>query len=986
MTKIERGIFFRRSLTSQQREKRLLRVNESAFAFALCLAVLATVLPTSLHASETDQSIDRLIPFNIPQQRADLALLEFAEQADLTLAVRPEEVDDIQANALVGAYRIAEGIEQLLANTGLDPVLQNEMVLNVRYERQINADEQGDTMEPKKAGFMAALVAVFAGTGANAQTDSDADRSLEEIVVTGVRGAPRSISDSPIPIDVFSAEMLERIPATGGLFEQLRYNVPSLNYPQRAGGGTATFIASAGLRGLNPDQTLVLVNGKRRHKTSLINTSTGLFSGSAGVDLNMIPNSAIERIEVLRDGAAAQYGSDAIAGVVNIILREDSAGGFVTGTYGENFDRGDGEFYNAGANVGFPLGGDGFLNLSFDYRTNKGSERANPVPIPTVPGEPFRFYPDVDNGDGTFSVDPRESLVNRTVRNYGEYPSDRQSFAVNTGYDLGNVELYGFGTYTKRSSTLFFTFRRPRDGRNNGEIFPNGFIPEEEIREDDYEGIIGLRGTAFDFDWDLSGGYGRNNADWHNNLGANASLAELSPTSFYLGAFDVKESYAQFDATRAYDVSVGELQVSFGAAFRNEKFEISEGDPEGTITYDGPLLVLPTDPRGAQGFPAFGPDDVNSVSRDNVGVYGELGWQASSALFISAAGRYEDYSDSSGDQAIFKLAGRYDPTDWLGVRASFNTGFRAPSVQQLGFKGSRGQFVDLDNDSIAETIVLRQTLPSTDLAAQALGASPLVPEESTNFSAGITLNTDNGLTLTLDAYQIDIDDRIVLSAQFNRGDARAALGGGTIGDQVSILLDSAGIGPAIDGANYFTNAIDSRSRGIDLVATYTLQTDYGDFDFNGAFNYNDLEIQSIDDNPEELAALVLADGEPLQQFDRARLGTYTDEIPQTKLVFSTNFTRGAFDFLLRATQFGSFKNVTNNPAADSDNSAEFVFDVQMSYEFQNGITLSAGSNNVFNTYPDVVRPEGNFGGGQYDGNSPFGFTGGTWFVNGRYGW
>ncbi|MBE9069854.1 TonB-dependent receptor, partial [Leptolyngbya cf. ectocarpi LEGE 11479] len=444
--------------------------------------------------------------------------MEFAEQAQVSVLFERKLVGPHYTNEVRGDYSVEDALLVLLTETGLKGRLTETGTLIIgRCENCVDVEgNNGMKTNNKRGTLRAALLtsaAAFASilpSGASAQDAAAATSTEDILIVTGVRGEPRSVIDSPIPIDVFSSEMLERIPGTGGLFEQLRYNVPSLNLPQRAGGGTATFIASAGLRALNPDQTLVLVNGKRRHKTSLINTSTGLFSGSAGVDLNMIPNSAIDRVEVLRDGAAAQYGSDAIAGVVNIILKEAPEGGFLTATRGQNFDRNDGEFFNFGANGGFALGDNGFVNVSFDYRQNEGSERASPVPIPTEPGASFRFFPDVDNMDGTFSVDPREALVNRTVRNFGEYPSERYSFAINAAYDFGDVEAYSFATYTDRSSTLFFTFRRPRDGRNNGEIFPNGFIPEEEIREDDFEVVAGLRGTTAGFDWDLSGGYGRN--------------------------------------------------------------------------------------------------------------------------------------------------------------------------------------------------------------------------------------------------------------------------------------------------------------------------------------------------------------------------------------------------------------------------------------------------------------------------------------------
>lgn len=972
---------------------RLIEINVRSIAFNFALALfllLACVAGKPALADEKQQKYE----FNVSETTLGAALEAIARITGQNVLYPFGLVNMGGINEVSGNLTPNEALSMLLEHTGLSGQLTERGVIVIAATEKISDVErelQMDTRSKKaKMSLLRGAAAIAIGTsGVSAQdtaTVDEEDEYIETVVVTGVRGKPRSAIESPTPIDVFSEDDLLHIPQPGGLFQQLRYLVPSLNFPQRAGGGTATFIASAGLRGLNPDQTLVLVNGKRRHKTSLLNTSTGLFSGAAGVDLNMIPNAAIARIEVLRDGAAAQYGSDAIAGVINIILKEDTETGFVTGTRGQNFDRNDGEFLNLGFNTGFSIGDEGFVSLSFDYREREGSERANPVPIPTEPGSGFRFFPDVDNGDGTFSVDPRESVVNRLVRNYGNYPARLYSFAANMGYDFGDVSFYSFATYTDRSSTLFFTFRRPRDTRNNGEIFPNGFIPEEEIREDDYEIVAGFRGETSGFDWDLSAGLGRNEADWFNPLGANASLGELSPTSFYLGAFNVEEKYIQLDVTKAYDVSMGELQVSFGSQFRQEEFEILEGDPEGTITFDDPSVILPNDPRGAQGFPAFGPDDVSSASRDNFGVYGELGWQLSEDLFLSAAGRFESLTGGAGDELIYKVAGRYDPLEWLGLRGSFNTGFRAPSVQQLGFRGSRGQFVDLDNDGVAESIVLRQTLPADDAAAAALGASPLQPETSENFSLGFTLDPGHGLTLTFDAYQIKVKDRIVLSAQFNRGEGLAALGGGTIGDQVSALLDAAGIASTVEGANYFTNAIDTRSRGFDIVATYQYETDFGDLIFSGAFNYNEVVIQNIDPNPEELSGLILANGEPLQQFDRARLGTYTDEFPETKLVLSANYQYEGFSLVSRATRFGSFTNVANNPAADSFNSAKWIFDLQASYSFDSGFSIVAGSNNIFNTYPDVVRPEGVFGGGQYDGQSPFGFTGGTWFVRGEFRW
>ncbi|MCG8441638.1 MAG: TonB-dependent receptor, partial [Caulobacterales bacterium] len=299
---------------------------------------------------------------------------------------------------------------------------------------------------------------------------------------------------------------------------------------------------------------------------------------------------------------------------------------------------------------------------------------------------------------------------------------------------------------------------------------------------------------------------------------------------------------------------------------------------------------------------------------------------------------------------------------------------------QLGFKGSRGQFVDLDQDGIAETIVLRQTLPSTDPAAQALGAEPLTPEKSENFSAGFTFAPGYGFTLTVDAYRIDVEDRIALSTQFNRGDTRASASGGTIGDEISALLDAAGFDESLGGANYFTNAIDTRSEGVDVVGTWQGDVGPGMLRLNAAYNYNDDSVESIDPNPEELSGLILADGTPIVQFDRARLGTYTDEIPASKFSLAGLYELGSASVSLRATRFGEFTNVATSEANDTFNDAEWIVDAEIGYRFASGLGVYGGANNVFNTYPDEVRAPNSLGTNFYDTISPYGFTGGNWYL------
>ncbi|MEP4891943.1 MAG: TonB-dependent receptor [Aliiglaciecola sp.] len=929
------------------------------------------------------------VNFNIKKQPAGDGLRRFAQATNLALIFPQALVTPITTNKLQGYFTVADGLKALLANTGLKgTVHSNSTIIVDASDDDLNAatrDQRAEKMNKNKveqqvkaiaSGVIASIMtmtSVYAQENEQLTETSDAEGELESVVVTGVRGNPRTIIESPIPIDVFSSEQLEQQGQTG-LFESLRYLVPSLNLPQRSGGGTGTFIASAGLRGLNPDQTLVLVNGKRRHKTALINTSTGLFSGSAGVDINLIPSSAIERIEVLRDGASAQYGSDAIAGVVNIILKDDAEGGKVVVSTGENFDRGDGEFYSVGINNGFEFSEDGFINLSYDFKETKISNRARTVALPEDGG--LNLFLPLEDG----SWDPREASVDRQVtKNFGNFPQQTSVFGLNAGVSAGDLELYTFATYANRSSDLTFTYRTSYDSRNIVEIFPRGFRPEEQIKEDDIEVVTGVKGTHFDFDWDFSVSYGSNDTKWYNTSGLNSSLGAASPTSFFLGEMNADEMVAQLDATRSVSLEDSDLQVSFGMQYRKESFEIVKGEP---LSYaDGNNGLSP----GAQGFPGFEPEAENDVSRNNINAYIDLAWDVSDKLFLAGALRYEDFNDSAGEEVLGKLNARYELSDSVALRSSFSTGFRAPSIQQLGFRGSRGQFTDLDNDGVAETIVLRQTLPPTDLAASALGAKPLTPETSVNFSAGISFTPMKNMSLTVDVYQIDVDDRIAQSSQFNRGDTRLSITGGTIGDEISALLDAAGFDESLGAVNYFTNAIDTRSKGVDLVATWSPEVSYGSLTLSAAYNYNKVEIENVDANPEELSGLVLADGSEVEQFDRTRLGTYTDAVPDSKATFSANYRVDGWVMNARATRFGEWTVVRSSESLDTTNEAKWIVNLEAGYQFESGLEFFAGANNIFNTYPEE-RTVNSLGTGFYDTYSPYGFTGGSWYVRTSYAW
>jgi iron complex outermembrane receptor protein len=955
--------------------------------------VLTTSIVYSAGVFSASEQKTSSINFDIPEQSAGNGLRAFAQQSGLALIFPQALVTSIKTNALEGHFSIKVALNSLLSETGLKGTIHAESTIIITLnDASISGDKTASdniqrAEDMKKTGLnkklklgASSLIAAAISTSPIMAQESDAadtansqGSEFENIVVTGVRGSPRSVIESPTPIDVFSSEQLER-QGQIGLFESLRYLVPSLNLPQRAGGGTATFIASAGLRGLNPDQTLVLVNGKRRHKTALINTSTGLFSGSAGVDLNMVPSSAIERIEVLRDGASAQYGSDAISGVVNIILKENDEGGKVITSTGQNFDRGDGEFKTVGINSGFSFGNDGFVNLSYDFQDKKSSNRARAIALPEDGGLALFEVQD----DGTY--DPREYTIDRLItKNFGNFPQKTNTFGINAGMTIGDLQPYLFATYATRDSALTFTYRRPTDARNITEIYPLGFRPEEEIREDDMEVVAGVKGFNMGFDWDISASYGSDKSSWYNTKGLNASLGSASPTSFFLGDMNASEAIIQFDATRAISLDTSELQISFGSQFRRENFEILQGEP---LSYADGNNGLE---QGAQGFPGFAPEAENDISRNNFNIYFDTSWDASDRLFLAGAIRYENFNDASGDELLGKINARYEISDTVAFRTSINTGFRAPSVQQLGFRGSRGQFTDLDNDGVAETIVLRQTLPSTDAAAIALGASPLKPETSVNYSAGITITPAKNISLTIDVYQIDVNDRIAMSTQFNRGDTSTSITGGTIGDEISALLDNAGFDTSLGAVNYFTNAIDTRSRGVDIVATWYPEIPTGDLTLTSAVNFNSVDITHVDENPDELSGLILADGSEFEQFDRERLGTYTDAVPDYKATFSANYAIEAWQVNIRSTLFGPWTVIDSSADLDHENNAKWIIDLEAGYLFENGIQLFMGANNILNTYPQE-RTESSFGSGFYDTYSPYGFTGGNWYLRGSYSW
>lgn len=802
-------------------------------------------------------------------------------------------------------------------------------------------------------GWTGAARAQAAGPQAG-QSNAASEPAASEIIVTGSRGQPRTVMNSATPIDSLSAADLAK---TGkpGVISALQNLAPSFEVPARAGGGTAFVVSAGGLRSLNPDQTLVLVNGTRRHLTPLLNTANQLFSGSDPVDLDMIPSSAIGHIEVLRDGAAAQYGSDAVAGVINIILK-DTEGGYINGSFGQNYDRSDGKLYQLQGVYGMKLGDAGMLNLSATYKQQGQANRA----VPVDPG--VQLYPRV-NGQ----PDPREATINRLITtNYGTLPVTQVTLGDNAHYDLGGVELYAFGTFSQRSSTIPYSFQSANTVNALPQIYPNGFRSYFHIDEYDFQQAAGLRGdvSGWHYDLSLTGGMDRARERSDNNI--NASLGPTSPTSFYLGTLSTSLWAATLDVTRTLDLGdLGKIDISLGAQDRGESFSIDAGDPSSYAVGD---YVIPAGQpfagqhpsAGALSTPGFQPGNAGTWRRNVAAVYAEADWKPSERLYVGTALRYEHYDDSSGSSVVGKIDGRYQLTDGLALRGSVGNSFHAASLAQQHYSVTNTQFATNGSGTLVQTVFLPADAP----AAKALGATPLRPEKSWNYSLGLTFKPLTRLDVTIDAYQIDLKHRVLQSGLLS-------------GPAVNAILIANGLQPN-QSISYFTNGVDTRSRGVDVVASYALDLRaLGRLHINAAYSYNKTDITRINPNPPQLFSL----GSSYVLLDAASQGYLTQTIPNHKLIAGATLNGPKFDVTLRETYVGSYSIINNNPTLSRTFSPTFTTDLEVGYHLTPMLELFAGANNLFNRYPSrnaVNIPT--LGSEFYPRQSPIGFTGGFYYV------
>ncbi|MBT0670961.1 TonB-dependent receptor [Novosphingobium profundi] len=785
---------------------------------------------------------------------------------------------------------------------------------------------------------------------------SDASDGGAAIVVTGSRGQPRTVTTSPTPIDVISGEQIAQMGGSMQLRDVLTQLVPSFQSQQVGSSSWNSVMRPAGLRGLSGVHVLVLVNGKRRHNSAMIDLASGSTSmGGNPVDLDMIPTSAIERIEVLRDGAAAQYGSDAIAGVINVILKGSADSGSASIEAGQRYkdsvNGSDGETVSAQVSKGFHIGDNGSIVLSAEGKLQKKTVRNSDATA--------RVYSQIDGED-----DPREATANR--RTYqGGLPQIRGfNLAQNSSYDTGDLTLYSNATFGYRETRVGQSGRRPSTTSDIIAIYPDGFTPYYTSQETDFQATAGMKSQVSGWDLDLSTTYGRDYVRSGADNTLNASLGEDSPTSFdtFSSAFD--QWTTNLDLTKGYEVLGGRhLQVSAGAEFRYESYVTKSLDRlawyNGGYQYgDDSALAGQYGAIGAQGAIIVTPEDEADEKRTVGAAYLDLALDVTDRLLVSGAGRFETYDDSSGSVWSGKVSAIWKATDWLNFRGAFSNGFRAPSLSQQGYAQTATQ-VSLVNGSYQ--LIQSKILKTGSAIAQALGAQDLKPEKSRNYSLGVTMTPLANFSLTVDAYQIEIDDRITMTGLLS-------------GTGISTLLEDNGYS-GDQYVRFFANAIDTRTRGIDVVSAYSFTLgEIGRFRASAAYNYNKTKITHIADDPAPLADLGLT------LFDRQTQGYFTVFTPRDKVILGLDWNNGPFSLRAKETRYGSWKLLANNSASDQSYGAKWITDLEAGYAITPSMRVAIGAYNLFNTYPDKNTVTSTIGSSPYGSNSPFGAYGGYYYA------
>jgi iron complex outermembrane receptor protein len=824
------------------------------------------------------------------------------------------------------------------------------------------------------AGAIALHPTVAPADTATATADAPAEAArLEEVIVTGTRQSGQKAADSPAPIQILSAEALKNASGNPDLMSTLSQIVPSLTI-NAIGGDAGGLSLQAKLRGLSPNHVLVLIDGKRRHTTANLMVDGSPYQGGAGVDLNFVPLDAIDHIEVLTDGAAAQYGTDAIAGVINIILKKNTSGGSLGGTWGNYMD-GGGNTNDVSGNAGFAPAQGAYLNITGEVHGHGHSDVGaidprviDPANLATYPNSNETSapgYPNLNRGGG--DAEWREKI-----------------FLVNTGIDFEDgMELYGFATYGRKKANSYENYRQPNkvaytDPTTGVTTYPlpYGFDPREQTDETDSQVTAGVRGVIAQWNWDLSSGYGDDKVPLYTTESANAGTyaqnGVLTPSDYYDGSLQATQWTSTLDINRDFDIGMaGPLNVAFGGEFRRETYSIGAGIPLSYLS------------GGAQSYPGFTPTDAGAWSRKNEAGYIDLAAKPIDGLRLDAAGRFEHYSDF-GDAKVGKLTARYDFDPQFAIRGTVSNGFRAPTLAEEYYAST----------NVGPTTAFAQ-LPPNSPGGRLLGlGNGLQPEHSINYSLGFVFRPLPSMSATLDVYQITVTNRIVgtgnIYGSVNGVPTAAATAVNAAIAANGNQLDPQVVATGTTGINVFANGIDTRTRGADLVFNFPVEYEFGKIDWSVGGTYNETNITKLPGAPAQLAGSTL--------YDATAISDLTTATPRYVINLGALWTYDKYSINLVEKVYGASSEWENDDGDNPTNTPVYfkstvgvspITNLDLACQIREHLKLSIGAINLFNKFPNHLNGEllarytahdDNAAVFNYSQWSPYGIDGGFYYA------
>lgn len=911
------------------------------------LIFLSQALVFNALASEPDARIS----FDIESKPLKELIFQIAQRAGVQVFFLPQAVDGAQvAPAVKGDYTPQQALQTALQGTRLVVVVDKRGTYIVKKASEASAETD---VQQAAVGDSGAFSADFSGA-----PDGGRVGQLDEIITIGTKRRGRTVTESMVPIDVFQLDSLSSTGYTD-MNDAFRTLVPAFNAKRLPLNDGSSLVRPVTLRSSPADHILLLMEGKRRHRSATVHIATGhaSTSGAQGQDFNIIPPIALKSIEILRDGAAALYGSDAIAGVVNLSLRDDPDGAAVSGHIGQYY-QGGGATKDVQGNLGLPLGSEGFLNISTQYThqnetitdgEHAGAKALRDAGVPDVPqpavgfGEPFyEAFKSVWNAGASFS----DTLDAYLVGNYMSADSS-VGFFYRQPADAG-----GFARHATYEPSIFEGSSSHPEDFDLRAIYPGGFTPAFSGHQTDASMILGVRHEDPDsLSWDMYLRWGWNKIDYHIDNTINASMGVNSPTSFNPGSLAQREYEAGFDVSYPFRINgVSDNAVlSAGVSYRDEAYTIGAGD-EASYTV-GPLRDLPA---GANGFQGYSPDIAGTFSGDSHAAYFSVDAELGAALSLAATGRYESYQ-KFGDNFSYQMSGRYELNDRIAVRGSLGTGFRAPASGQLYGTSQTSQ------SSVSGSFILDAVLVLDAETAKIFGAEPFKPETSFSMSAGLVATTDRGTTLTLDFYQIDVDDRLILIPEFET----------TLAQRQQLAAIGYPNGDAVQQVRFYQNILDSRVKGADLVLVHNFDwQDAGKTTANLSLNYNRISLRT------PRAEAVFSEDKRIE---------FEEGIPRWNGNLSLHHTIGRLSVLVRGTYYGSWKRrsvvdskpfLKRNPAV--------LFDLQASYRLNEFVELQLGARNILNKLPPQREPQLVLSGINVDNHSVYGVSGGYYYAGLRF--